>query len=154
MTGKKFADYDNQPSEFYRLKDKRAQVEWLKQKGYDGWYADMDSGGWGEVSVFSPEQIKSATDNIGTFDASNPDIRFSIPEDQASLLDQYDNVEISRQEYLEKSNENWQKAVEEYGTIPEGEKAVEKIPVPTAVEDGRKTRYQVRSPFSHLWLCR
>ena len=71
--------------------------------------------------------------------------QFSIPEDQASLLDQYDNGEISRQEYLEKSNENWQKAVEEYGTIPEGEKAVEKIPVPTAVEDGRKTRRYVRT---------
>lgn len=26
--------------------------------------------------VFSPEQIKSATDNIGTFDGSNPDIRY------------------------------------------------------------------------------
>ncbi|WP_105245471.1 PLxRFG domain-containing protein [Psychrobacter sp. Marseille-P5312] len=27
--------------------------------------------------VFDPEQIKSATNNIGTFDANNPDIRFS-----------------------------------------------------------------------------
>lgn len=30
-----------------------------------------------ETVVFQPEQIKSATDNIGTFDGSNPDIRYS-----------------------------------------------------------------------------
>lgn len=30
-----------------------------------------------ETVVFRPEQIKSATDNIGTFDGSNPDIRYS-----------------------------------------------------------------------------
>lgn len=71
--------------------------------------------------------------------------QFSIPEDQASLLDRYENGEISRQEYLEKSNENWQKAAEKYGTIPEGEKAAEKIPTVSAVEDGKKTRRFVRS---------
>ena len=30
--------------------------------------------------VFSPEQIKSATDNIGTFDGNNPNIRYSVSE--------------------------------------------------------------------------
>ena len=30
-----------------------------------------------ETVVFEPTQIKSATDNIGTFDGSNPDIRYS-----------------------------------------------------------------------------
>ncbi|MBQ2718568.1 MAG: hypothetical protein IJF73_00705 [Clostridia bacterium] len=79
LTGQKLADYDNQPTEFYKLKSKKEQVAWLKKRGYDGWYADMDSDGWGEVSVFSPEQIKSATDNIGTFDAANPDIHFALP---------------------------------------------------------------------------
>ena len=29
-----------------------------------------------QVAVFSPEQIKSATDNIGTFDSNNPNIRY------------------------------------------------------------------------------
>lgn len=29
-----------------------------------------------EIVVFNPNQIKSATDNIGTFDSSNPDIRY------------------------------------------------------------------------------
>lgn len=30
--------------------------------------------------VFDPAQIKSATDNVGTFDAQNPDIRYSLRE--------------------------------------------------------------------------
>lgn len=39
---------------------------------YDGIITDT------ETAVFSPNQIKSETDNIGTFDKSNPDIRFSV----------------------------------------------------------------------------
>ena len=77
LSAENLADYDAQPSEFYRLENKRAQVAYLKERGYDGWYADMDSDGWGEISVFSPEQIKSATDNAGTFDRRNQNIRFS-----------------------------------------------------------------------------
>ena len=38
---------------------------------YDGIITDT------ETVVFSSTQIKSATDNIGTFDATNPDIRFN-----------------------------------------------------------------------------
>jgi len=68
---------DGTPKVFYQFKSKREQVAWLKDRGYDGWYADMDSGCWGELSVFSPNQIKSATDNIGTFDSEKSDIRFS-----------------------------------------------------------------------------
>ena len=75
LTGRKLADYDNQPHEFYQLRNKREQVAWLKERKYDGWYADMDSEGWGELSVFSPEQIKSATDNIGTFSKYETDTR-------------------------------------------------------------------------------
>ena len=78
LSAQNLADYDAQPSEFYRLENKRAQVAYLKERGYDGWYADMDSDGWGEISVFSPEQIKSATDNAGTFDGRNADIRYSL----------------------------------------------------------------------------
>ena len=80
LSAENLADYNDQPSEFYQLKDKREQVQWLKERGYDRWYADMDSGGWGEVSVFSPNQIKSATDNIGTFDRGNNDTRYSIED--------------------------------------------------------------------------
>ena len=88
LSAENLADYNDQPSEFYQLNDKREQVQWLKDRGYDGWYADMDSGGWGEVSVFSPNQIKSATDNIGTFDRGNNDTRYSL-EDSDSGWDAY-----------------------------------------------------------------
>lgn len=47
----------------------------LKREGYDGIiFGDVSNG---EIVAFSPGQIKSATDNKGTFDGSNPDIRFS-----------------------------------------------------------------------------
>ena len=59
LAGRNLADYDNQPSEFYKLRSKREQVQWLKDRGYDGWYADMDSGGWGKVSVFSESEKTS-----------------------------------------------------------------------------------------------
>lgn len=58
----------------------------LKAKGYDGIvYKNTHDGtslankikGEDAWIVFDPNQIKSATDNAGTFDASNPDIRFS-----------------------------------------------------------------------------
>ncbi len=42
---------------------------------YDGFILNT------ETVVFDPTQIKSATDNIGTFDRSNPDIRYSLSGD-------------------------------------------------------------------------
>ena len=36
-----------------------------------------------ETVAFYPEQIKSATDNIGTFDKNNPDIRYSLSESES-----------------------------------------------------------------------
>ena len=52
-----------------------------KAEGYDGviFEADTDNALEADTffAVFRPEQIKSATDNIGTFDAGNPDIRYS-----------------------------------------------------------------------------
>lgn len=44
--------------------------------GFDG--IIIDYGTSDEIIAFEPEQIKSAEDNIGTFDGSNPDIRFSL----------------------------------------------------------------------------
>lgn len=47
---------------------------------YDGIVLnDTEFGGVSYV-VFEPEQIKSATDNVGTFDPENPDIRYSQRE--------------------------------------------------------------------------
>lgn len=41
-----------------------------------------------ETVVFKPNQIKSATDNVGTFDGNNPDIRYSTRKKQTGLEEQ------------------------------------------------------------------
>ncbi len=57
-----------------------AFLDMLRWNGYDGlWISDEEMGGRSYVA-FEPNQIKSATDNNGNFDPSNPDIRYSTPE--------------------------------------------------------------------------
>lgn len=55
--------------------------EYLESLGYDG----VNNGGE-EYIAFHPEQIKSATDNVGLFDPMNPDTRYSL------VLNQFGNV--------------------------------------------------------------
>ncbi|MBQ3804003.1 MAG: hypothetical protein II845_09950 [Oscillospiraceae bacterium] len=49
--------------------------EYLEEQGYDG-VNNSDE----EIIAFKPEQIKSVTDNIGTFDRNNPNTRYSARE--------------------------------------------------------------------------
>lgn len=58
----------------------RKAYDYLISQGYDGVIVDDMGEGYKEYIVFKPTQIKSATDNIGTFDRRNPDIRYMIPE--------------------------------------------------------------------------
>ena len=46
----------------------------LKDLGFDGVHS------WGEWVAFDPTQVKSANQNIGSFDRNNPKFRFSLPE--------------------------------------------------------------------------
>lgn len=83
----------------------------MRKGGYDGIiYADpknpTTSDGGSDMSqfvVFRPEQIKSATGNRGTFDPTNPDIRYSRgetpdPSTVDQVLKQYDDaVERAKQ---------------------------------------------------------
>jgi hypothetical protein len=63
-----------------------AFVSGLMESGYDGIYVPGERDGQtteeqsDQWIAFSPNQIKSAVGNIGTFDASNPDIRFSLAD--------------------------------------------------------------------------
>lgn len=54
----------------------------LRSAGYDGVILHNDVGSFGRSTdayiALDPTQIKSATDNIGTYDKTNPDIRYSI----------------------------------------------------------------------------
>lgn len=67
-------------------------VEFIEENEYDFDGIILDEGGTGgygdevkdrgiSVAVRSSNQVKSATDNIGTFDPNNPDIRYSIRTD-------------------------------------------------------------------------
>ena len=58
--------------------------EYLQALGYDGVY-----NGYDEYIVFAPSQIKSATDNVGTFDSENPDIRYSLRDMPAISTREY-----------------------------------------------------------------
>ena len=59
-------------------------IEKAKSGGYDGVIIENDTDSDIEAEtfyvVFSPNQIKSATDNIGTFDRGNNDTRYSIED--------------------------------------------------------------------------
>lgn len=65
---------------------KKADLTKLRKKGYDGivWapMKALEEGSFesGEMLLFESNQIKSATDNRGAFDGSNPDITFSVSD--------------------------------------------------------------------------
>ncbi|RRV28908.1 hypothetical protein EGJ86_23540 [Pseudomonas sp. o96-267] len=54
----------------------------MRRDGYDGIFSHFGDGNL-EYVAFEPEQIKSATDNAGTFDRQNRDIRFSFAGERA-----------------------------------------------------------------------
>jgi hypothetical protein len=81
--------------------------------GYDAIELDYDGHRWVNgirenvhtYIVFSPTQIKSATDNVGTFDPNNPDVRYSSragEETAAELYEQYRNASMQLNEAREK----------------------------------------------------
>jgi hypothetical protein len=83
-----------------------ALVKILQKAGYDGLVYSNEMEGAGNSYVpFEPTQIKSATGNIGTFDATNPDIRFSLKQvddffDKAEGIKESEGVEIIRENWI------------------------------------------------------
>lgn len=73
------------------LRSKEAITRDLESHGYDGVIIQFDKGSWGRSTdayiALHPEQVKSATDNIGTFDKGNPDIRYSSRNGGESRVD-------------------------------------------------------------------
>ncbi len=61
-------------------------TEAIKAHGHDG---IVQSPSGDEVVAFEPTQIKSATDNRGTFDPKNPDITFSVIGPNAATWEKY-----------------------------------------------------------------
>ena len=65
-------------------KAKNAMTEALEKNGYDGVFLRNDEGSFGRKTdayiALHPEQVKSVTDNIGTFSGTTPDIRYNLSE--------------------------------------------------------------------------
>lgn len=66
----------------------------LVAMGHDGIIVESSTSHGSEYIVFEPSQIKSAIGNSGEFNKNNPDIRFSLPDDDSS------NVESKFQEWF------------------------------------------------------
>lgn len=73
------------------LRSKETITRDLEKQGYDGVIIQTDEGSFGRSTdayiALRPEQVKSATDNIGAFDRANPDIRYSNRNSQESQVD-------------------------------------------------------------------
>ena len=66
----------------------------LIAQGYDGFIREYD-GEVKEINAFFPNQIKSAEENVGTFDGANPDIRYQfVGEKGASSMDKADEASV------------------------------------------------------------
>lgn len=74
--------------EMYRDEAQDFIMDYILNMGYDGIthigggrYNKQDTNRHRVYIAFEPEQIKSATDNVGTFDPQNPDIRYARRDD-------------------------------------------------------------------------
>ena len=85
--GRLFQGYENSKlylygEEFGRVIQDVIEDDALRNLNADGYLFLDNSGGIRHDSygLFAPQQLKSATDNVGTFNPENPDIRFSVGE--------------------------------------------------------------------------
>lgn len=96
-------------AEWYQGRGKKASAELtakLKSEGYDGVIIDHGEGmGGKEIVAFDPTQIKSATGNRGTFDASDPRINYQIKDVDALVYDPTPAPKLD-QKYAEGGNTN------------------------------------------------
>lgn len=130
------------------LRSKKAITKDLEAAGYDGIIIHQDKGSFGRSTdayiALHPEQVKSATDNIGTFDRSNPDIRFSdrdpnLPVTRAELAGKLmeltnNPIEVERltdyianAKNLDKLQTELQKLNNELKKLPAEDKATDRV---------------------------
>lgn len=77
--------------------------DYMHNSKYDGIILAKDEGSFGRstdsVIAFSPNQVKSATDNVGTFDRGNADIRYSVkPRSAESYESEIERLKKQRDE--------------------------------------------------------
>lgn len=95
----------------------------VNETDYDGIITDT------ETAVFSPNQIKSETDNIGTFDKSNPDIRFSVKgtENVVSDIEELRKYELALAHKYEELKKNSAKNMSKAEFVKEAKKILDEL---------------------------
>ena len=99
-------------------KAKNVMTNALESNGYDGVILENDAGSFGRSTdayiALHPEQIKSATDNIGTFDESNPDIRYSREPERLNELRRQNERKLAQATAEDAANENERGLIRDY----------------------------------------
>ena len=90
---------------------KETTDQFFRSMGYDGVVLKIDEGSFGRktktIIAFLPNQVKSATDNVGTFDQNNPDIRYRRASNRSVISSRFERqAEIQREEKNTKSAAN------------------------------------------------
>ena len=98
------------------VKDTYEWAKWAEKNGYDGVIFrnirdGVDFNSMNEPTndyvTFASNQIKSATDNVGTFDKNNPDIRYRRASNRSVISSRFERqAEIQREEKKTKSAAN------------------------------------------------
>ena len=99
-------------------KAKEALTKALESNGYDGVILENDAGSFGRSTdayiALHPEQIKSATNNIGTFDESNPDIRYSREPERLNELRRQNETMLAQATNEDAANDNERGLIKDY----------------------------------------
>ena len=100
----------------YELTRTKEFEDLIKSKGFDGATA-IEGDGVKTYGVVEPTQIKSATDNIGEYNPSNPDIRFQkAPVFLSNAMMALDGIKQDKG-----TPEQWLKMIEKNGGLKAGE---------------------------------
>jgi hypothetical protein len=99
-------------------KAKEVMTKALEKNGYDGVILERDDGSFGRSTdayiALHPEQVKSATKNIGTFDNSNPDIRYSREPEKLNELRRQNERKLAQATAEDAANENERGLIRDY----------------------------------------
>ena len=106
-------------------------IRYAQNKGHDGIVME---GSTNRYLAFRQEQIKSANDNIGTFDKTNPDIRRSVKGAGQNTADR-----------IHQNQPKTDEAVEEYGAIEPGENPATIVTFPQSKDGRTRTRRFMRT---------
>ena len=97
-----------------------SESELLSQRGYDGVVEKRTDELTGEIVVFEPNQIKSATDNTGVF-SEYDDIRFRMSNENQTIFVSNAAKAVEGIKMEKATPEQWLKMIEKNGGLKAGE---------------------------------